>query len=530
MRAPHADAGGTGTNAFQGEDLDVLADAVYSRRDEGNPRTICRPAIDALKAQVARESGDRTAIWRERAYDLTKIKAATLIAHGGNDFNVMTEQAAQLNAVLKAQNTPRLFYFHQDGHGGDPPDFLTNLWFTKYLWGVDNGVETLPRSWVVREPAFCPPRSTTVVGSHSNTATLTVASSAPFRVGLTLNVGSSATTRVIRNIPDATHVTLTTAVSVANGTALEARCGPPNPTPYADWPDPAAADAVLKLSGGSGLRGGLTLGAGSGAPVTFTDNSRVGDTTLLNATSSANRLLYVTEPLPENVRISGSPRVSLRAAFSKPKANLSVALVSLPESTGPSTFLTRGWMDPENRTSDAVTEAVTPGTFYTLTFALQPKDAIVAAGRRLGLMVFSSDRQYTIRPEPGTQVTLDPAASTLTLPVIGNLPSPPQDPPTNPAPGPESLTLTLGAPATFGTFTPGHARQYEASMSAVVTGGTLAVAAARLTNGASTLPQPLQVSLASGTAIFRQAIGATDVLRTGVYSARVTFTAAATTP
>ena len=135
VRAPHADAGGTGTNAFQGEDLDVLADAVYSRRDEGNPRTICRPAIDALKAQVARESGDRTAIWRERAYDLTKIKAATLIAHGGNDFNVMTEQAAQLNAALKAQSTPRLFYFHQGGHGGDPPDFLTNLWFTKYLWG-----------------------------------------------------------------------------------------------------------------------------------------------------------------------------------------------------------------------------------------------------------------------------------------------------------------------------------------------------------------------------------------------------------
>ena len=63
-------------------------------------------------------------------------------------------------------------------------------------------------------------------------------------------------------------------VSVANGAALEVRCGPQNPTPYADWPDPAAADAVLKLRR-RGVRGGLTLGAGSGAPVTFTDNSRV---------------------------------------------------------------------------------------------------------------------------------------------------------------------------------------------------------------------------------------------------------------
>ena len=48
-----------------------------------------------------------------------------------------------------------------------------------------------------------------------------------------------------------------------------------------------------------------------------------------------------------------------------------------------------------------MSEPVTPGTFYTLTFELQPKDAIVAAGRRLGLMVFSSDRQYTIRPDAG---------------------------------------------------------------------------------------------------------------------------------
>ena len=38
VRAPHSAAGGTGNNGFQGEDLDVLADLVYSRRDEqANP-------------------------------------------------------------------------------------------------------------------------------------------------------------------------------------------------------------------------------------------------------------------------------------------------------------------------------------------------------------------------------------------------------------------------------------------------------------------------------------------------------------
>ena len=71
VRAPHSAIGGATNNTFQGEDLDVLADLVYSRRDEqANPpgRVKCRPFIDAIKATVARETGDRTPMWVERGY------------------------------------------------------------------------------------------------------------------------------------------------------------------------------------------------------------------------------------------------------------------------------------------------------------------------------------------------------------------------------------------------------------------------------------------------------------------------------
>ena len=54
-----------------------------------------------------------------------------------------------------------------------------------------------------------------------------------------------------------------------------------------------------------------------------------------------------------------------------------------------------------------------------MSFDMQAKDAIVQAGRRLALMVFSSDRQYTIRPAAGTQVSLDLAGSSITIPVVG---------------------------------------------------------------------------------------------------------------
>ena len=91
--------------------------------------------------------------------DVKNVHAAALIAHGNNDFNVMTKNAAQFYDALKAQGVPHQFYFHQGGHGGAPPDAMINRWFTKYLWGQDNGVENLPKSWVVREAATCPPRA-----------------------------------------------------------------------------------------------------------------------------------------------------------------------------------------------------------------------------------------------------------------------------------------------------------------------------------------------------------------------------------
>ncbi len=68
---------------------------------------------------------------------------------------------------------------------------------------------------------------------------------------------------------------------------------------------------------------------------------------------------------------------------------------------------------------------------------------------------------------------------------------------------PPTLSLALGAPASFGAFTPGIDRSYEAGTSATVTStagnATLSVtdpssvATGRLVNGAFSLAEPLQV-------------------------------------
>jgi hypothetical protein len=116
---------------------------------------------------------------------------------------------------------------------------------------------------------------------------------------------------------------------------------------------------------------------------------------------------------------------------------------------------------------------------------------------------------------------------------------------------PATLALTLGAPATFGAFTPGVAKTYDASTTATVisTAGDAAltvtdpgtVAPGHLVNGAFSLPQPLQglgtvktwsapTSNEVVTVAFRQAIGAGDALRTGTYAKTLTFTLSTTTP
>ncbi len=125
---------------------------------------------------------------------------------------------------------------------------------------------------------------------------------------------------------------------------------------------------------------------------------------------------------------------------------------------------------------------------------------------------------------------------------------------------PATLSLTLGSAASFGAFTPGLERDYDASTTANVVSSagdaTLSVAdpstaaPGRLVNGTFSLSEPLQVKAGGGafgplgtllsysapisndlvTIGFRQRVGAAQALRTGTYSKTLTFTLSTTSP
>ena len=102
-------------------------------------------------------------------------------------------------------------------------------------------------------------------------------------------------------------------------------------------------------------------------------------------------------------------------------ANLTAVLVDYGPAGSPDApvMVTRGWLDPQNRLSLRTRASDPPGQAYDLRWDLQPDDYVFRAGRRIGLVVVSTDHDYTIRPDPGTRLTLRPSASVISLPVVG---------------------------------------------------------------------------------------------------------------
>jgi X-Pro dipeptidyl-peptidase len=339
---------------YLGEDVDVLFDFVNS----GAParRDYCRRTVRDGELAVGqdRRSGDYNGFWagRDLTADLSGVRAPTLLAHGLGDWNVMPGHSVRVYEALRAQGVPAQLYLHQGGHGGPPPLEMMNRWFTRYLYGVENGVERDPRAWIVRE------------GAASD-----------------------------------------------------------RPTAYADYPHPEAEPVTLRPGGGG--RGAGELGAaGSARPVreTLTDDVSFSGAALARAGSSEHRLLYATRELQRPLHISGAPRVTIRLSSSRPATNLSVWLVALPwieQPNAAASVITRGWADPQNHSSLARGEPLVSGRYYDVTFDLEPDDQVIPAGRRVALMIFASDREFTLWPPAGTELTVDLAGTSLSLPVVG---------------------------------------------------------------------------------------------------------------
>lgn len=341
---------------YLGEDIDVLYDFIHSGEEENRDFNNKTVRDSKMKLGMDRVTGDYNDFWASRDYllQMENMKAALLMAHGFNDWNVMPEHSYRIYAKAQEMGIPSQIYYHQNGHGGPPPMKLRNRWFTRYLHGVNNGVENDPKAWIVRE-----------------------------------NDKQS------------------------------------DPTFYPDYPNPLAKNVTLAISDGGNRKGSLGFKKANGKrKETLKDDYRVTGKDLATFPISDNRLLYITPTLKKDIHISGTPEISIKLSSSKAAANLSVWLVSLPwnedeKAKITENIITRGWADPQNH------ESITDGTpleeniFYKVRFDLMPDDQIIPAGQQIGLMIFSSDKEFTLHPEPGTELTVKLRGTKLKLPVVG---------------------------------------------------------------------------------------------------------------
>ncbi|MDR3202507.1 MAG: CocE/NonD family hydrolase, partial [Bifidobacteriaceae bacterium] len=375
---------------YPGEDTDLHAKFNYSSMKFSHlaDPTVCQPVFEQLEQSQDRASSNYSGFWEPRNYAKTikDWKVAVLLEGGFRDWNVMFKHQSLILEQLKLHNKNWQAWFHQRGHGNSHPTAqIRNAFFTHYLYGgAPSGGEQ--KVWLF----------------NSNT----------------LEQASYNWNNV-------------------------------QPEEFPTWPVPGAEDVSLNLAAVSGREAGtlsLLPNTDDSTTQSFTDDaSAYGNSVPTTSSATArpglpsdqvytvaaddtpvtgHRLIYISDPVTQDVRLSGTPKVSLNIALlNKVRANLSVILVSYPAArTGINTtpqIISRGWMDPENRNSIWTTDPVTMGTYYQLSWDMEPKDYTITAGSRLAFVVLSTDPAFTVRPAIGTQLAVRPALSSITLPLVG---------------------------------------------------------------------------------------------------------------
>lgn len=321
-------------------------------------KNACSGEINALAAAQDRVTGDYSDFWASRNHlaNAKKVKAAVFIMHGQDDWNVKQKHAIQWWEALGEAGAPRRMWLHSGGH--DYPrrsdkDAEIQAWFDKYVKGENNGVD--------RKPAV--------------------------------------------------------EVQSPNGqwTAQDA------------WPHPGTRPTTMYLNS-AGDTGELSTTRGESGTEEFTDQGK--DSSVEDAISSGgggwwwwmkpkkadDHHLFKSEPFERETLLSGTPEVTVRMSVENRRAaNLTVGIVHY-DRNGRASVVTRGWADPQNHRDISRGEKLNPGQEVDVTFTLEPKQWTFEAGSQLGVVVMSTDSNFTLQPSAGTELKLVTGeASRITL-------------------------------------------------------------------------------------------------------------------
>ncbi|MEU7003892.1 CocE/NonD family hydrolase [Nonomuraea sp. NPDC046570] len=249
---------------------------------------------------------------------------------------------------------------------------------------------------------------------------------------------------------------------------VDVQLGPDRWITQADWPARTGTTTLRPQQDGS-LDRKPSTGTGSYLDTAQTEIAMATDPGATNP----NRLAFLTPPLKNAMRLSGTPSVSLKVKLDKPTANLGVLLVDYGQDTrinyrergatsaeglkiiggedcvGQSTadddgcylraadntatsglnVVTRGILDAQNHKSLSRQTPLTPGKSYQITWKMLPQDYEFKAGHRLGLVLTGANDDTNldetgtgsgtdVEPGTGAKVTVDLAGTSISLPLV----------------------------------------------------------------------------------------------------------------
>ncbi|WBB69409.1 Xaa-Pro dipeptidyl-peptidase [Micromonospora sp. WMMD812] len=366
-------------------------------------REHCAPVRAQLGVDGDDVTGDYNDFWAERDYvpDAKRVRASVFVVHGINDNNVRPDHFSKWWDALAKHHVPRKLWMTGTGHV-DPFDFRRGEWVdTLHRW-FDYWLQGV-KNGIMAEPMAD-----------------------------------------IERAPDVWET-------------------------QRSWPVPGTRTTDVWLRpGAEGAAGALSVRPSPGKESrTFQDTPTMSQTTAIRHPSdpqanTANRLVFLSEPLKAPLHISGTPIVRIKASVNGEDTSFAGLLVdygtrprfstagdgirTLTEedcwgeqatwggfaenacyrqtektvASDPQELVTKGILDGQNLKSLSVTTPLVPGKKNSVEVPLLPEDYVFAAGNQVGVVLLGSYSGYSSRAKQNqAEITVHFDSSRIELPIVG---------------------------------------------------------------------------------------------------------------
>ncbi|WP_279613828.1 Xaa-Pro dipeptidyl-peptidase [Burkholderia gladioli] len=307
----------------------------YMQQEQSSARaSICEPARQAAVSASDDGTYAYNDFWKARntVSLVDRFQAATLIAQGQADNNVKTRNSVQLYDALRRAGKPVQLWLHSRDH--DDPAWQKEwqkqilMWYSRYLFGVNNGVEKQP-TYVRETPAGDIP------------------------VGATISRGEDDTSD--------------TLIGHCHSGHNPRDCIPTGELFIKEDAWPKTVDAAYYLHGDGRAGGLLTPDAADGTAAPSVGFSK------------STAVSYETRPLANATRYSGTIRVAMRGRFAPAVTNVKATL------SVDGHDVSYGWANPRFYKGLETPQNIAAGTDYDFVLEMMPRDFTVLPGSKVKL-------------------------------------------------------------------------------------------------------------------------------------------------